>query len=186
MAGRHVDLAGGIIRAARKEGGLLDKYRDETRKSANANNEVWHPIAPEEFDYDEQVEKLRTWIIARVTWMDKNFEAVDTLIHRVVFEADGETYLDVFVKDGLTIHEARDFPAKEGQVFIGWTDEAGNVVDASTPIHADMTLKATYIPEAEATHGEDIVFKTSSDIRKYNSHANVYYIEYTVIPVDAQ
>ena len=169
-----------------KEGGLLDKYRDETRESANANNEIWHPVAPEEFDYDEQVEKLRAWIIARVTWMDENFDAVDSLVHRVVFIADGETYHDVFVKDGLTIPEAKDFPAKEGQVFIGWTDEAGNIVDAATPIGADMTLKATYISEAEATHGEDVVFKMDTDIRKYNSHACMYYIDYTVIPTDAQ
>ena len=132
------------------------------------------------------LEKLKDWINRRVKWIDDNLDTLDQLMHRVRFTSDGEVTDSIFVQDGMYIPGIEDYPEKEGMVFIGWVDEDGNVVNAESRAYSDLLLTPEYIPEADATHGKDIAFRTAADIRRYSLHGNAYQIEYEVIPTDAQ
>ena len=168
-----------------EEGGVLDQYRDETRASAEMNRERYNNDAEDLTTYDDYIEHLREWIVTRLNWVDENIGMIDSMIHKVTFMADGEVYRNDFV----AVDEEEDItglrPEKEGYVFIGWTDDAGNLAEDYFEVERDMTLTATYISNEEAVHGKDIAFRKNSDVRKHNVHIFMYQIDYTVIPADA-
>ena len=166
------------------EGGIIDQYYAETKLSAEADHEIYKSGEP--FEYKATIDGLKNWIIARSGWVDTNIHELDHLRHKVRFFSDGEFLRSIFVRDGFYIPGMDDYPAKAGQVFVGWVDEKGNPVAQGTLAREDMTLMAKYIPEEEATHGEDIAFTSATGMWRCNSHANTYQIEYVVIPTYAQ
>ena len=64
-----------------KDGGQLDKYKEKVKQSALYNFEKWgiSPINYNEGDsavnltYDQEVERLRSWIKERLNWVDKKY-----------------------------------------------------------------------------------------------------------------
>ena len=66
-----------------EDGGVIDGYRDETRRSAEQDRKIHFPEA--ESGYDEDIEALKEWIRKRTDWVDENFTLVDDLIHKVDF-----------------------------------------------------------------------------------------------------
>ena len=164
-------------------GGVIDGYRDETRKSAVQDRALHFPDA--ESSYDDDIENLRQWIIKRMELVDENIGIIDDMIHKVTFIADGNTYRTEYKTQEEHIESLEDYPEKEGYVFIGWTDEEGNIVDPETVINKDMVITAAYLSDKEASHAIDIAFSKNSDIVRYNVHIFMYQIPYTVIPADA-
>ena len=163
-----------------EDGGIIDGYRDETRRSADQDRKIHFPEA--ESSYDEDIEALKEWVRKRTDWVDKNFNLVDDLIHKVDFIVDGETYSSVYRSNDEYVDGTEEYPEKEGYVFIGWTDEYGNIIDSIRYVTEDMTITAEYLSDKEASHGADIAFSKNSDIIRHNVHIFMYQIPYTVIP----
>ncbi len=166
-----------------EEGGILDRYKEETRASAESDRKIHFPNL--ELTYDEDVEELRDWIIRRIELVDRNIGLVDDMVHKVTYVVDGEPYNTVFMAAGQKVDGTEPYPEKEGYVFLGWADEKGSIINTGVDVTEDMTLTAKYLSDAEATHGSDIAFGVNSDVMKYNVHIFMYQIPYTVIPEDA-
>lgn len=167
-----------------EEGGLLDKYYEETLASAEQDRLIYDPEG-QEADFKTSVEKLRTWINNRMAWVDENLYTLDDLAHRVEYIVDGEVYTTVFTDRYDVIDGSEDYPEKEGYLFCGWEDADGFILDYETDVTSDMALTAVYKPDSEAVFAEDIVFKKSSDIVRYIPWARTYDISYVLIPEGA-
>lgn len=167
------------------DGGIIDQYYEETRSSAEINHEIYK-VSDFSYSYSKKVEELRTWIQKRTLWMDAHIGELKNLVHRVDFVVNGEIIRTEFrlTREFLTGNE--EHPEPEGYVFLGWYDEEGNLIRSETEIAKDMTITARYIPESEATHGQDIVFRSGCALIKRSYYSNTYQIVNTVIPTDAQ
>lgn len=169
------------------DGSVIDKYYEETLKSAAANKIV-NPFSGEETTYREDVDKLKNWISARIEWMDEHIGDLDTIMHKVKFVVDDEVDRMLYVQDEFTFEVLEETPEKEGYVFLGWYDEDGNRLGKgeSNPVTSDITYTADFISYDEATHASDIVFKRSSDVIDMRGSGDYYQISYTVLPTTAQ
>lgn len=177
------------VRAASEEltaeGGVIDQYAAETLRSAEADARIYH-ASETDFDYLAAVEQLKTWIRNRTQWIDEHLPEVENLAHLVTFLSDGEEYRRVYKSHDTWLAEADQFPEKEGFTFLGWTDENGEPVQNDTPVLRDMTITAQFVPDEEATHGQDIVLRRTSDVTGWNPYVQRYSIAYQVIPEYAQ
>ena len=66
-----------------REGGILDGYCAETKASAEADRKIWKDeLDPdrfdldEEYDYEDHINRLKTWINTRTAWMDANILSI--------------------------------------------------------------------------------------------------------------
>ena len=183
-----------------EDGGIIDKFYQETKDSkaqdvivnpppkhgplgSNSDEEVAIPGA--DLSYEEVIANLKTWINTRSAWIDANLSKLDTLIHRLRYFVDGKLYASHFTEHSW-ITGAYNYPEKNDMVFIGWTDENGNMIDTDEECSTDLDLFAKYIPEEEATHGKDILLKTTCNEVMFDPEAPNYNIMYAVIPSDAQ
>lgn len=64
-------------------------------------------------------------------------------VYQVVFAVDGEPYKTIEVRKNATIKE-NIIPEKEGQVFIGWYDQEGNLLEEETTIQKDTVYYARW------------------------------------------
>ena len=164
------------------EGGIIDGYYEETKVSAKRDHERYYP--GDENDYRQTVEHLREWIRKRLEWFDENLGMIDTMIHKVTYIVDGEVYLIDFKANTEYIDGSEPHPEKDGYVYIGWTDEEGNVIKGETPITEDRIITAKYVSDEEATHVADIAFRKDNDLFKLNVHISMYQIDFELIPAD--
>ena len=185
-----------------KDGGIIDQYYEETKKSQEQDYIINPPTEggyddeggeDSEYVYEEEIGKLKTWIRNRSEWMDEHLEStrdLDDMVHKVIFEADGSVYRSEFYQSGehLTEEDLNKYPEKDGWVFICWLDEDGQQVEDGYPVEEDVTLTAKYIPDSEATHITDIFFRDAYGAiqLKEEDCLNEYYIGYAAIPEDAQ
>ena len=172
-----------------EDGGVIDQYYEETRLSAEADYKLYHEgydyEDEEEFDYKNEVEKLKTWIRERIDWVDENFDLLDDMVHKVTFIVDGEKYASDYLALDECLTGNEKYPEKSGYTFLGWADEDGNIIDSVTYFTEDITLTAEYIADSEVSHAVDIALRKDSDIIGYNAFFSVYAIRYEVIPADA-
>ena len=166
-----------------ENGGIIDQYYEETKASALQDENLYYP--EEERNYQNYVEKLKKWIIDRSEWVSENIDTIEGMIHKVTFMVDGEVYRTDFMSEEEYIDGSEPYPEKEGYVFVGWFDENGIKIDSQTYITQDRTIKAKYLSDEEATHGQDIAFNKNSDVIPYNVHVTRYQIPYLIIPTDA-
>ena len=176
-----------------REGGILDGYCAETKASAEADRKIWKDeLDPdrfdldEEYDYEDHINRLKTWINARIKWMDANLGVIDNFVLRVQFVSDGKLFQSYYPHPGSAVYMDPGNPEKEGYVFLGWFDENGHEYDRMEDVTEDKTFTAKFIPECEATPAQDISFRKCSDVFVRNSHFTGLMIPYTVIPTYAQ
>ena len=167
-----------------EENGVIDQYYEETKASAEQDHDALHPET--DFDYKNEVKKLKTWINERVAWMDKHLTELEDLVHTVTFMADGKEYAHDFLEEWDYLTGNEPFPEKDGYTFMGWADEEGKIIDTQTYVKKDLTLTAVYVPDSELTHGKDIAFNKDCEIIRFSSFSRLYQIPYTVIPADAE
>lgn len=167
-----------------RDGGIMDQYAAETLRSAESNQEVWHPGT--ELNYLTRVEELKDWMKARIQWMNENFDQVNDLVHKVTFMVDGEVYDLQFIGFDCKLTGEEPYPDKDGHTFLGWMDEDGNIIDSARYVEKDMVTTAKYAPDDEITHIQDIAFSKDNDVVAYNVHVYTYIIPYTIIPEDAE
>ena len=172
------------IVALTEEGGIIDRYYEETKASADQDFIMYREA--DHTTYEEQVAVLKNWINERLTWVDENFDKVDDMVYKVTFVADGEVFTTAFMDETGYVDGSERYPEKDGYTFLGWEDKDGNLVESRTPITEDCTFTARYISDSELTHGVDIAFGKNSDVIRYSPFFKVYQINYEVLPVDAQ
>ncbi|MBQ9425713.1 MAG: CotH kinase family protein [Erysipelotrichaceae bacterium] len=164
--------------------GLIDQYAAETRVSAKADHDQNH--RKEDFTFDASVAELKQWIRNRIDWVDANISSLDDLVHRVTFMADGKVYAYDFMEASDYIDGKEPYPEIEGQTFLGWMDEEGNIIDSQINITKDMTITAKYVSDDSMTHVTDIAFNKASDVIRNSFFMKSYQIPYVLIPEDAE
>ena len=180
-----------------EDGGLLDGYFEETERSAEADRIMYPPEAPWDWDeetdgeyvappYKDDIEFLKDWIIRRVEWMDEHIDDLNNYMHRLTFVVDDKVIYTTFVQDGGYISGTTSYPDKEGMTFTGWFDENGVSIKDEDRAYSDVTYHAVYIPEEEATHGQDIALSRYEDVIQFEPEFPYYNIPYIVVPTDAQ
>ncbi len=185
----------GYLQEVTRDGGILDQYYEETKASAEKDI-VLNPtepgggyIRPSEMDipetYEGRIERLKNWINNRMAWMDEHMTDLYQFMYRISYVVDGETEKVEFQQTGSVFTADSFTPEKEGYVFTGWADESGEIVTEAEATR-DITFTATFVTEEEATKATDIVFRHTSDVEVYNPNNNIYYLQYTVIPTNAQ
>lgn len=121
-----------------KEGGKLDQYKTVMDITARYNFEKWGPTdfnrdwfdeySEEKADtdkveltYDEEIERLRTWINQRTEWVDKNLDDFKLVPITVTFNKyNGKKFKDVDAYEGKTIKNIPKAPERKGYIFQGW------------------------------------------------------------------
>ena len=167
-----------------EDGGIIDRYYQETKASAEKDYEIWHPEA--EFSYQNEVDELKYWIRERVSWAEENFSMLDHASHKVTFVADGKTYRTSYRTEEEFVEPDEEYPEIEGYTFRGWLDADGNLIQSKLPVTGDLTLTAKYVPDSELSHIKEIVFQRDADILQYDPFIKPYNIHYTVLPADAE
>jgi len=170
-----------------REGGLLDRYRDEIRASWEANEqELFADLDPEyAADFDELVEQIRKWIDVRREWVNDNLDALDQVFFQVTFMVDGEVYTSDIVRGStnILINDMPEAPEKEGYVFIGWQEEESGEPILGYFINADTVFVAEYEDRDQVTEPKEILFEMNEDQESLD--AGFYWIQYQIIPEDA-
>jgi Bacterial Ig-like domain (group 2)./CotH protein./Listeria-Bacteroides repeat domain (List_Bact_rpt). len=173
--------------ALAEDGGIIDKYYEETKLSQKKDLELYPiempPMGGQTFDPETDKEMLKTWIKNRVGWIDENIDSIGNLIHKIVFNVEG-TYYNYFLEDGMCPTLQIASPEIEGYFFVGWVDENGNTIDGDFHCSEDMLLTAVFISEEEATKPVDILFQNNEDYVKLRD--GYYNLHYTIVPEDAQ
>lgn len=167
------------------DGGVIDQYYEETRRSAEADRLINYPDETD-FDYLQAVTQLKEWIRNRLAWYDADFVNTDQLIHKVWFMCDDQEVSIHYVMNGKHLETPGTDPEKEGYIFIGWYDEDGSNVGTGLDITRDMVITAQFVAESEATIVEDIALRKNSDFIVFNPRFNLYQIIYSPVPLDAQ
>ena len=166
------------------DGGIIDQYYAETKASAEADHRL--NGSSDDFDYRAEVDRLKTWIRNRITWVDANIGGLGDYIHRVEFKVDGKLYAAEYLNRQDRIGpDYMSHPVIEGYTFAGWKDQDGNMLKDDIYITKDTVYTAVYLPDGEVTHGEDIVFENDHVTVIYNVHVSYYQIDYKVVPEDA-
>ena len=178
------------------EGGLLDKYYDQTRTSWKYDHEKWGEYndywslddGEEEIrTYEQEIEQLRLWIERRFDWVEENIDELSPATVTVKFMVNGKVVAELQGKEGYPLENIPEAPKKKGYVYLGWISDDGDVIDSYTEVYYDMVVTPYYIKESEVVKPEKLYLNTyevyvpyfSSDDEEY------YYIDYTVSPSDA-
>ena len=170
-----------------KEGGWMDRAKEQLRSSWERNHELWTVPDPEgneeETDYDTAVEKVRTWIENRRRWINDHLDELGNVYHTVSYTADGNTVRTELVRDGGW-PDGMDAPEKEGFLFVRWqTKDTGEEL-GTVKITKDTEFEAVYISEDEAVKPEAVYLAYSEDWAALGD--GEYWRNYeTVIPDDA-
>ena len=166
------------------DGGVIDKYYEETKASAIADDKLY-PHTYNYVDYATEIAKLKQWIRDRIVWFDENIADLGDYVHRVEFIVDDEVYSADYLTRQDRVDPGTPHPSKADYTFVGWQDEDGNIIKDAVYVTKDSRFVAVYVPDSEVTHAEDIILDKDHAIVNYNVHINHYQIEYTVIPDDA-
>lgn len=188
-----------------EKGGILDQYRDEIALSANSNFDTWgytdfyeDPDANKvKLDFEQEIERLRTWIINRMNWVDQNLEAVTPSEIHLTFMVDGQVYAERTTYSGRPLSNFPEAPTSDNpeRVFGGWlytvhyTDpDSGEERSEEVPLLAedflneDTVLTAQWIPKEEYKEIENIYFEQSEIYLYEGQWLN---LKYAIAPFDA-
>ena len=136
-----------ILKEMEAEGGVLDRYKEEIRLSWAKDHELRWGELPEEGELDRIVEEIRQNIRLR---REAIWRIIDTdlanVFADVTFTADGRTIAkeQVYRWNKIAPQQFPEPPAKDGYVFLGWTDESGQFFGADSRVFSDMTVSAEY------------------------------------------
>ena len=136
-----------------EEGGVLDRYAEEIKTSWTANSEMWgDELTVPNITFDEAVSELRTFIEKRRAGIESALgdapgEVLANVFATLTLESDGEVVQTCEVRrwNYLDSNQIPDDPLKEGYCFLGWQDDAGQLIDLQNfQICDDTTLHAAY------------------------------------------
>ena len=171
------------MRQAVADGGLIDRYYEELKLSAEKDHVINPGEEEEEYSYKEKVEDLKTWIRNRLAWLDANIASIDELVHTVSYVVDGEVVDRDYCEIGNPILIRPTEPEKEGYAFMGWEDPDGNRMDFEISADKDVTLTAKFIPMSETVQPTDLIFGKSYDAVLFKPEI-VYNMDWYILPAD--
>ena len=193
------------------DGGLVDRYYEETKSSYEADYEIWKDSTEyydgRREDYRKNIDVLKAWTRDRIAWLDAHMggtsddglEPIDSAVARVTFVADGDTVRREYYPKGSYCRLSGPsgpgsggnqsgaggfIPSKEGYVFTGWLDEEGELLSGGEYIEEDRIFTASFVADGEATSVEEIIFR--SDREACSLKDEYFSSKYTVLPRDAQ
>ena len=189
--------SGGVraeLLAIAADGGIIDQYYEET-KASQANDLQLYPVevmpGGRGFDPETDREKFKTWIMNRVSWLDKQINDPDAekyigdLSHLVIMKDGDEELQREFLENGWSVLAYFSAPQKEGYIFTGWEDENGNEVNYGTVCTEDMVIIPKYVSKEDATKPADILLQYREYYAEY-SEGGSFSIGYTLVPEDVQ
>lgn len=169
-----------------REGGVIDRYRDEIRKSWEADREIWEDENTPDETLDELAENLRETIENRRRAISENLEKNLTNVFTTVTFKDGEKVLaaeTVYIGEVILDEQFPEPPLREGYYFLRWADEDGEPLKAYQAVPSDKTVHAEYISVEEAAKPEALY------LQNYEAWVSLeeetYRPYYTVVPTDA-
>ena len=137
-----------------KEGGILDQYEAQMTVSAENNFAKWGMTDFSEDNSDEnqeviicesyhdEIERLRSWIINRMEWIDKN---INKSCKCRFYDGDKLIYeTETFMGD---VKGTPEEPKKDGYVFDGWYGEIKIPEDAEVDFDVDELTGETEFSE---------------------------------------
>ena len=145
----------GIITDILKDGGIIDQYVAEQRSSAELDYEILKNPSSyhrQRYEFDKEVELLRTWLKERQLWINQNIDKELTNAFPTVTFADGDEVISVFKPEIVPeLGNIPEAPQHEGKVFLCWQDENGTQYSYGTILTHDTILYACYIETDEPT-----------------------------------
>ncbi len=160
---------------AAKDGGKIDQYANQLDISQKYNYDIWNKFTNYGEDmsnvtYYSEVSRLKSWIKARVAWIDANINKVRPAMYRVVFQVDNKDYKDYSVEANSTLDQLPNEPTKKGYYFKGWytkgkinNKEYEYPITSSITVNSNMTIYAKWMKESEVIKATKISF-TAQDI----------------------
>ncbi len=169
-----------------REGGVIDRYRDEIRKSWEADQEIWADENEPDMTLDERAENLRETIENRRRSISENLEKNLTNVFTTVTFKDGENILaaeTVYIGEVILEEQFPEPPEREGYYFLHWADEDGEPLKAYQAVPSDKTVHAEYISVEEAAKPEALYLQNYEVWVSLEEES--YHPYYTVMPKDA-
>lgn len=173
-----------------KDGGQLDTYKQQVAISERYDLEKWGSYdygQGTSMTYDQEVERLKTWIQKRVAWIDENVNTLIPTEYTVQFVDDGKTYATHTVVSGKSLGELPVLSDRKDDIFVGWytTDEDGMTYKATADltVSANVTFTAKWVKKSEIVPVQKL-YTAYQDVYKLLDEG-YYYMKYTVTPYDA-
>lgn len=195
-----------VVQEVIKDGGLLDKYYDETRISQQYEVGRWgyfdegggyddYDIAPIESSeeeekkvriYKDEIEQLRGWIQQRYDWVNENIDSLEGRTYTIKFKAGSKVVKTLKLIGGETIRKLPEAPKKKGYVFTGWYDRYGDPVTEDYEVYDSITVKAKYVKSSSIKKPKDIFFRYSEMYLWFeDDYIETYTPKYTLKPAGA-
>ena len=167
--------------------GILDQYAEEIRDSWEMDRKLRdsRKSSSKAVVFDDAIRELRMFIEARRSWINDNLERLDKLYSTVTLKVRGEFYqkLQLYTGSTLSVEYACIPPQLEGQYFIGWYTDDGQLAEEYLPVLKDTVLDARYIPEEEVTFIEELVFEETEV--QVSMSDGTYRPVFKILPEDA-
>ena len=152
-----------------RDGGVIDRYREEIRKSWEADREIWADENTPDETLDDLAENLRKTIENRRRAISENLEKNLTNVFTTVTFKDGENILaaeTVYIGEVILDEQFPEPPEREGYYFLHWADEDGEI----------LSVEEAAKPEALYLQNYEVWVSLEEE---------TYHPYYTVVPTDA-
>ena len=131
----------------------IDRYASEILPSAAMDRIRWKEPDEEPVDYDQEIEKIKTFLLARKQFLDEVWTGQSELCTvTFVSETDGVHYVSVIAGRTLDRLQGSEPGTVRGDMmFDGWYTEEGELFDGTEPVLEDITVygKSHRISETE-------------------------------------
>ncbi len=137
-----------------RSGGLLDQWKKELKDSWEDDFALWGTYDPEweisdeplVRSFEEETERLQTWIEGRRAWITAHLDEVGIVFCTITAQGEGlETRTIQFHRDSdVDMEYYLGVPEREGYTFEGWFDEDGNPAPEFLRITRDMVYTARF------------------------------------------
>ena len=189
--------------AALEDGGLVDRYYEETKSSYESDYEIWKDQGGYYYenrdDFCRNVDILKEWTKKRIAWLDGHMsgtaedgeDTADSAVSRVTYIVDGRTVRREYYPRNESCHlytpddnSWQGFkPEKEGYILAGWLDEEGNSAGNAASVTTDRVFTADFVKKEDAVAAEEIIFRSDREV--YVLQDGSFVSRYTILPSDA-
>ncbi|MBQ9179582.1 MAG: CotH kinase family protein, partial [Firmicutes bacterium] len=154
----------GLLQDLTKEGGIIDKYKEEVNQSRKADYEIWKGATDEpgtniykgisDETYNAHIEKLRTWIENRRTFTEKNKSEMDNVYCTALYMLKGKVVATEQVRYGEKPIMDPDVKVPEGYVLKAWMKDGKEA--KKTDMIEDTIFNAVLVEDSEAKAPEKL------------------------------
>jgi uncharacterized repeat protein (TIGR02543 family) len=206
-AGQYGAHLNDLITEVTKEGGVIDRYYEETRVSqyydyvklgfyeeGGGYYDYYGHYGKEQTEeseteqtYESTIEQLKSWIGIRQNWINGNLDEVKAKTLTVNFIADGKL---VETRSYLMQEEYGKLPAapeKKGYIFTGWYDHGFQIME-NDYVFEDTDVTAKYVKKSDIKQAKDILFRNYDVYTWFDNSEddeNCYTPDYEFMPANA-